>query len=145
MPGCIKKGLFFFTFFTCQLHPYDQKNLNLKPRVVIHSLGSNGLHSSGFTGIPSVGLNSRRVTPETVPRVPQNRPAPYSPLPYPHCLTSIPLLVSRQQIRKASQHLHGDRPQLSRWPQCAARQLKRKRRAGEMKVGQDGTSSGGVR
>lgn len=55
------------------------------------------------------------------------------PTPYPHSLTSISLLVSPQQIRKASQHLHGDRPQSSRWPQCAARQLKRERRAGKRK------------
>lgn len=55
------------------------------------------------------------------------------PTPYPHSLTSISLLVSPQQIRKASQHLHGDRPQLSRWPQCAARQLKRERQAGKRK------------
>lgn len=53
--------------------------------------------------------------------------------PYPHYLTSISLLVTPQQIRKASQHLHGDRPQSSRWPQCAAWQLKRKRRAGKWK------------
>lgn len=59
------------------------------------------------------------------------------PTPCPHSLTSISLLVSPQQIRKASQHLHGDGPQSSRWPQCAARQLKRERRAGERKVGQD--------
>lgn len=59
---------------------------------------------------------------------------PYdSPTPYPHSLTSISLLVSPQQIRKASQHLHGDGPQPSRWPQCAARQLKRERRAGKRK------------
>lgn len=59
---------------------------------------------------------------------------PYDcPTPYPHSLTSISLLVSPQQIRKASQHLHGDGPQSSRWPQCAARQLKRERRAGKRK------------
>lgn len=63
---------------------------------------------------------------------------PYDcPTPYPHSLTSISLLVSPQQIRKASQHLHGDGPQSSRWPQSAARQLKRERRAGKKKVGQD--------
>lgn len=56
-----------------------------------------------------------------------------SPTPYPHSLTSISLLVSPQQIRKASQHLHGDGPHSSRWPQCAARQLKRERRAGKRK------------
>ena len=55
------------------------------------------------------------------------------PTPCPHSLTSISLLVSPQQIRKASQHLHGDGPQSSRWPQCAARQLKRERRAGKRK------------
>lgn len=55
------------------------------------------------------------------------------PTPYPHSLTSISLLVSPQQIRKASQHLHGDGPQSSRWPQCAARQLKRERREGKRK------------
>lgn len=65
---------------------------------------------------------------------PWNSWCPYDWLtPYPHYLTSISLLVTPQQIRKASQHLHGDRPQLSRWPQCAARQLKRKRRAGKWK------------
>lgn len=59
---------------------------------------------------------------------------PYDcPTPYPHSLTCISLLVTPQQIRKASQHLHGDRPQSSRWPQCATRQLKRKRRAGKWK------------
>lgn len=65
---------------------------------------------------------------------PWNSWCPYYCLtPYPHYLTSISLLVTPQQIRKASQHLHGDRPQSSRWPQCAAWQLKRKRRAGKWK------------
>lgn len=65
---------------------------------------------------------------------PWNSWCPYDCLtPYPHYLTSISLLVTPQQIRKASQHLHGDRPQSSRWPQCAAWQLKRKRRAGKWK------------
>lgn len=65
---------------------------------------------------------------------PWNSWCPYDWLtPYPHYLTSISLLVTPQQIRKASQHLHGDRPQSSRWPQCAVWQLKRKRRAGKWK------------
>lgn len=69
---------------------------------------------------------------------------PYDcPTPYPHSLTSISLLVSPRQIRKASQHLHGDRPQSSRWPQCAARQLKRKRRAGKWKWVRTGEGGGG--
>lgn len=68
---------------------------------------------------------------------------PYDcPTPYPHSLTSISLLVSPRQIRKASQHLHGDRPQSSRWPQCAARQLKRKRRAGKWKWVRTGEGGG---
>lgn len=56
-----------------------------------------------------------------------------SPAPYPHSLTSISPLVSPEQIRKASRCLHGDGPRPSRWPQRAARQLKREHEQGRRK------------
>lgn len=58
------------------------------------------------------------------------------PTPHPHPLTSISLSVTPQQIRKASQHLHGDGSQSSRWPQCAAA-IKEGATRGGKKVGQD--------
>lgn len=94
----------------------------------IPSLCSNNMNVSAYVISRFVQMSSYRLSK------PWNSWCHYDcPTPYPPYLTSISLLVTPQQIRKASQHLHGDRPQLSRWPQCTAWQLKRKRRAGKWK------------
>lgn len=63
---------------------------------------------------------------------------PYDcPTPYPHSLTSISPLVSLRQIRKASQHFHGDGAPVEQMASVCRAAIKEGAMSGGKKVGQD--------